>query len=361
MRAQDTRHTRQKSGERPAADGVPAPSPAVHPLAAMQRAMGNAAVSAALDRRAVGEAGPGAEPDAEDVESEFRLGTAAALERVVNNDLKDLLGADRLHLSIGGGGGVAALRRERPVQDLDLRLHVPGRLGEDREFRQELMTRLKAILQDDVDDSTGTTVRGSFGGVEVSITLGQVPMQTRSMYVHDSTERVALTVVDPLRLFTDKVTAFAGRKEKEGEDLAQKRGRDLRDLLTLYPQVTAGRELADVLAEHTDDAQRIHQGLKSAGRFNQELGRFRKAHEDSFGDQDWEVLHEVARALSTAAKAQTTPKAGITARQTGNGPADPSGAAVPPGGAAPSDAGKADRKADKKARRQQKLTDREQE
>lgn len=357
MRSQDTRHDRRTSGERPAADGAPAASPAVHPVAAMQRTMGNAAVSAALDRHAVGASGPGAE----DAESEFRLGTAAALERVVNDDLRELLGADRLHLSIGGGGGVAALRRARPVEDLDLRLHVPGRLGEDREFRQELMSRLKAILQDDADDSTGTTVRGSFGGVEVSVTLGEVPTRTQSMQVHDSAERVALTVVDPLRLFTDKVTAFAGRKEKEGEDLARKRERDLRDLLTLYPQVTAGRALADVLAEHADDAQRIHQGLRSAGRFTQELDRFRKARGGSFGEGEWEVLHEVARALSTVAKAQTRPKAGTTARQPGEEPAGPSGTAAPSAGAGPSGAAGVDRKADKKARRQQKLAEREQE
>ncbi|WP_436738156.1 hypothetical protein [Streptomyces sp. BBFR102] len=252
------------------------------------------------------------------VESEYRLGVAATLERTINDDVKDRLGAEGLHLSIGGGGGVAALRAERPVQDLDLRLHISGAQGADPEFRQEVITYLQALLQDKADDTVGgTTVRGTFGGAEVSVTLGEVPTQTRDMYVHESPARVPLTVVAPLRLFTDKVAAFATRKEKEGEDLVEKRQRDARDLLTLYPQVTAGNGLADVLTAHLDDQQLIHQGLKKAAPFKQQLDRYKKDHPDTFDDQQWTLLREIARILADVAKQQRKPKGEAAAQQAG--------------------------------------------
>ncbi|WP_049659155.1 nucleotidyl transferase AbiEii/AbiGii toxin family protein [Kitasatospora sp. MY 5-36] len=296
-----------------------------------------------------------------DAESEFRLGVAATLERVINDDVKDRLGVSGLHLSIGGGGGVAALKAARPVQDLDLRLHISDPEGQDPELRREVITYLEALLQDEAGtDPNGTTVKGTFGGAEVSITLGKVPTETRNMQVHESSARVPLTVVAPLRLFTDKVTAFAMRKEKEGEVLAEKRQRDARDLLTLYSQITSEGELADVLAENADNDELIHHGLKKAAQFTQELGRYRKDHTGDFEPAEWERLREIGRTLERVAKNLRKPKAEPPAQPAQ--PASPSGttpAAVDaPAGTDSGAMTKADRKAAKQARRQQKLIER---
>ncbi|HZG07204.1 MAG TPA: hypothetical protein VE546_27160, partial [Streptomyces sp.] len=259
-------------------------------------------------------------------------------------------------------GGVAALRAERPVQDLDLRLHISGAQGSDPEFRREVIAYLQALLQDEVDRTTdGTTVRGTFGDAEVSVTLGEVPTQTRNMHVHGSSAQVPLTVVASLRLFTDKVSAFARRKEKAGEDLVEKRQRDARDLLTLYPQITAERGLAEVLIEHANDNQLIHQGLSNAGQFRQQLDRYKNAHPDRFDDQQWTRLREIARTLVDVAREQRASKAGPTAQQA-DGAEGPSGTtsltAHAHTGTEPGAMGKKDRKAAKQARRQQKLAER---
>ncbi|MFB7127069.1 hypothetical protein [Kitasatospora sp. NPDC056273] len=296
-----------------------------------------------------------------DAESEFRLGVAATLERVINDDVKDRLGLSGLHLSIGGGGGVAALKAARPVQDLDLRLHIADPEGQDPELRRQVVAYLEALLQDEAGtDANGTTVKGTFGGAEVSVTLGKVPTETRDMQVHESSARVPLTVVAPLRLFTDKVTAFAMRKEKEGEVLAEKRQRDARDLLTLHSQITAEGELADVLAANADNDELIHHGLKKAAQFTQELGRYRKDHTGDFEPAEWERLREIGRTLERVAKSLRKSKAEPPAQPAQ--PASPSGttpAAVDaPAGTDSGAMTKADRKAAKQARRQQKLIER---
>ncbi|MFD4656144.1 hypothetical protein ACFWP2_11010 [Kitasatospora sp. NPDC058444] len=336
MLRQAGRSQAQPGRDRHAAGHVPA-----RPPAAVQRAEG------------------GADTDAE---SEFRLGTAAALERIISKDVKDRLGVSGLHLSIGGGGGVAALKAARPVQDLDLRLHISDPEGNDPQLRREVIAYLEALLQDEAGtDPNGTTVKGTFGGAEVSVTLGKVPTETRNMQVHESSARVPLTVVAPLRLFTDKVTAFAMRKEKEGEVLAEKRQRDARDLLTLYPQITAEGELADVLTENADKDEFIHHGLSKAAQFTQELGRYRKEHTGNFEPEEWERLREIGRTLERVAKNLRKSKAESPAQPAGvvTGPSGTTPAAVDaPTGTDPGGMTKAERKAAKQARRQQKLTER---
>ncbi|MEV6207293.1 nucleotidyl transferase AbiEii/AbiGii toxin family protein [Kitasatospora sp. NPDC051914] len=275
----------------------------------------------------------------EDVESEFRFGMAALLQseirRVLELDESLKRYADAT-LTLGGGGGVAAVDYRRPVKDLDMRLDIPRFTPADS---RKVLEHLAVNLLTDgriVEPPSGngaarrpTTVTGRYGvmvdpqgnpstsaapgaaGVEVSITLA--PVQSTTLPFHpvvDPTEKVELSVVAPERLLEDKLRAMAGRPANPHHPV--KIARDFRDIATITAKLDP-TELARVktaISTSQPDKQ-LAQALatvKDTKAITNSIKRYTDAVRDGKVAADGppaEALREARLAEETAKRAET--------------------------------------------------------
>ncbi len=215
-----------------------------------------------------------------DPESEFRMGTAAQLEPLIEDLIRDVFGLTA-RVGLGGGAGVAAREQVRGVHDLDLRVDVEGLLAASnaderaraKEQRQDILTSIGSVIG--TSSITDTTVRGSYGGVEVSVTLAPVPTESRRMPVIQEggwaadEPTVPLRVVTADQAVTDKIKAFAGRA---GEDQTEKRARDAVDIAALL----RGRLMPEAAEEIWAAMKGDPKGPSSLRSFRQEWQRLKK-------------------------------------------------------------------------------------
>ncbi|WP_189043140.1 nucleotidyl transferase AbiEii/AbiGii toxin family protein [Micromonospora sonchi] len=215
-----------------------------------------------------------------DAESEFRMGTAAHLEPLIEGLIRDVFGL-KAQVSLGGGAGVAAGEQVRGVHDLDLRVDVGGLLvatnaderARAKQQRQDILASIGSVI--DASSITDTTVRGTYSGVEVSVTLAPVPTESRRMPVIQEggwaadEPTVPLRVVTADRAVTDKIKAFSGRT---GADRDEKRARDAVDIAALL----RGRPIPQAAEEIWTAMQKDPKGPSSLRSFPQDWRRLSK-------------------------------------------------------------------------------------
>lgn len=268
----------------------------------------------------------------EHIESEFRLGTAALIERLLIEAIRDEHAVEAV-VSLGGGGGVFAYRPQRPLQDLDLRLSLPD--GIDAAQRQQIFATVSQLVNPDGGaQAPASTVKGWFGGVEVSVTFGKVPTdQRRLKLAGDETQTVPVTAVSAPRLLSDKIVALANRKpaapgegtqgQRPEDELTEKRRRDALDILALTDKlsedVPAQGKVATALAqvaELGDEVSPKYQPLKKTA-FDQAANQLKRAIEKAaksgqpqsdFVQADWSTLREIGNNLPSAARKAAAPR-----------------------------------------------------
>ncbi|MFD9561257.1 hypothetical protein [Streptomyces sp. NPDC059994] len=318
---------------RPAADAAEVPRPVGRFSSAADTLL--AALALNSDRPAA-LAAPDAQEQTfqgyEHVESEFRLGTAALVERLLIERIRDEHAVEAV-VSLGGGGGVFAYRPQRPLQDLDLRLSLPD--GIDAAQRQQIFATVSQLVNPDGGvQAPASTVKGWFGGVEVSVTFGKVPTdQRRLKLAGDETQTVPVTAVSAPRLLSDKIVALANRKlaapgegtqgQRPEDELTEKRRRDALDILALTDKLSedlpAERKVVAALAqvgELGDEVSPKYQPLKKTA-FDQAANQLKRAVEKAakggqaqsdFVPADWSTLREIGNNLPSAARKAAAPR-----------------------------------------------------